>query len=294
MGKSLIKGTGVALVTPFNTQGEVDYKSLRNLVDTVILGGVDFVLAMGTTSEAATLNKEEKEEVLRIIIDEVNHRVPIVLGIGGNNTKTVIEDIKATNFDQIDAILSVVPYYNKPNQIGIMAHFSAIAEASPVDIILYNVPGRTSSNLSAKTVLELANQYSNIVAIKEASADFTQIMEIIKHKPDNFRVLSGDDALTLPLMSIGMEGVISVVANVYPNRMSSMLNAINEGDYDGAKNIHYDMLNLIDALFTEGNPAGIKSALQQKGIIEAENLRLPLVPVSQGLRETIKNLMSKA
>lgn len=294
MGKSLIKGTGVALVTPFNTQGEVDYKSLRNLVDTVILGGVDFVLAMGTTSEAATLNKEEKEEVLRIIIDEVNHRVPIVLGIGGNNTKTVIEDIKATNFDQIDAILSVVPYYNKPNQTGIMAHFSAIAEASPVDIILYNVPGRTSSNLSAKTVLELANQYSNIVAIKEASADFTQIMEIIKHKPDNFRVLSGDDALTLPLMSIGMEGVISVVANVYPNQMSSMLNAINEGDYDGAKNIHYDMLNLIDALFMEGNPAGIKSALQQKGIIEAENLRLPLVPVSQGLRETIKNLMSKA
>ena len=294
MGKSLIKGTGVALVTPFNTQGEVDYKSLRNLVDTVILGGVDFVLAMGTTSEAATLNKEEKEEVLRIIIDEVNHRVPIVLGIGGNNTKAVIEDIKATNFDQIDAILSVVPYYNKPNQTGIMAHFSAIAEVSPVDIILYNVPGRTSSNLSAKTVLELANQYSNIVAIKEASADFTQIMEIIKHKPDNFRVLSGDDALTLPLMSIGMEGVISVVANVYPNQMSSMLNAINEGDYDGAKNIHYDMLNLIDALFMEGNPAGIKSALQQKGIIEAENLRLPLVPVSQGLRETIKNLMSKA
>ncbi len=291
MNVNLIQGTGVALVTPFNNLGEVDYKSLRNLVDTVIFKGVEFVVAMGTTSEAATLNKEEKAEVLRIIIDEVDNRVPIVLGIGGNNTKLVVEEIKFTNFENIDAILSVAPYYNKPSQEGMIAHFSAIAEISPVPIVLYNVPGRTSSNLSAKTVLKLANKYPNIVAIKEASADFSQIMEIIKNKPSNFKVLSGDDALTLPLMSIGMEGVISVVANIFPNKMSSMLKAINVGDFDGAKDIHYKMIDLTNALFTEGNPAGIKSALQQKGIIEYDNLRLPLVPVSLDLKNDIKSLL---
>jgi 4-hydroxy-tetrahydrodipicolinate synthase len=288
---TLIKGTGVALVTPFDTSGEVDYQSLRNLVDTVIFKGVDFVVAMGTTSEAATLTKDEKQEVVRTIIDEVDNRVSIVLGLGGNNTQAVIEEIKTTNFEKIDAILSVAPYYNKPSQEGMIAHFSAIAEVSPVDIVLYNVPGRTSSNLSAQTVLKLANSYSNIIAVKEASSDFSQIMEIIQNKPDHFKVLSGDDALTLPLMSIGMEGVISVVANVFPNQMSSLINAINVGDYDEAKNIHYKILNLTNALFEEGNPSGIKAALQHKGIIESDNLRLPLVPISEPLKTKIKNLL---
>ena len=288
---TLIKGTGVALVTPFDTSGEVDYQSLRNLVDTVIFKGVDFVVAMGTTSEAATLTKNEKQEVVRTIIDEVDNRVSIVLGLGGNNTQAVIEEIKTTNFEKIDAILSVAPYYNKPSQEGMIAHFSAIAEVSPVDIVLYNVPGRTSSNLSAQTVLKLANSYSNIIAVKEASSDFSQIMEIIQNKPDHFKVLSGDDALTLPLMSIGMEGVISVVANVFPNQMSSLINAINVGDYDEAKNIHYKILNLTNALFEEGNPSGIKAALQHKGIIESDNLRLPLVPISEPLKTKIKNLL---
>jgi len=291
MNLELIKGTGVALITPFDSKGEVDYKSLKDLVDHVICKGVDFVVAMGTTSEAATLNEKEKEDVLKTIIEEVDNRVPIVLGIGGNNTKVVVETIKATNFDKIDAILSVAPYYNKPNQEGMIAHFSAIAEASPKPIILYNVPGRTSSNLTASTVLKLANTFKNIIAVKEASADFSQIMEIIKNKPKGFKVLSGDDALTLPLMSIGMEGVISVVANVKPEEMSSMLKEIYIGNCDEAKEIHYKMLDLINALFEEGNPSGIKSALQQVGIIENETLRLPLVSVSDGLRKKIKALV---
>lgn len=291
MNTNLIQGTGVALVTPFDSIGEVDYKSLKKLVDYVICKGVDFVVAMGTTSEAATLDKQEKEEVLKVITNQVENRVPVVLGVGGNNTKVVVDEINTRNFDKIDAILSVAPYYNKPSQEGMIAHFSAIAEASPVPIVLYNVPGRTSSNLSAETVIKLAESYSNIIAVKEASADFTQIMEIIKKKPKGFKVLSGDDALTLPLMSIGMEGVISVVANILPEEMSNMLKAVNLGDCDAAKDIHYKMLDLTNALFEEGNPVGVKSALQQADIIKTDTLRLPLVSASEKLRKTIKSLL---
>jgi len=292
MNTDLIKGAGVALVTPFDSLGQVDYGSLKKLVDHVICKGIDFIVAMGTTSEAATLSKDEKEKVLNTIIEENSKRVPLVVGIGGNNTQLVIDEIQTKNFDKIDAVLSVVPYYNKPSQEGMLAHFSAIAEASPVPIILYNVPGRTASNLSAKTVLTLANKYDNIIGVKEASSDFIQIMEIIKNKPEKFRVLSGDDALTLPLLSIGMEGVISVVANVYPSEMSLINKEAENGNYDGAREMHYKILDLTNALFEEGNPAGIKAALKAKDIIEHETLRLPLVSVSENLRKKIKSLLN--
>ncbi len=288
---NIIEGTGVALVTPFDKKGEVDYSSLQKLVDYVICNGVDFVLALGTTSEAVTLNKTEKEKVLETVIKQTEGRVPVVMGLGGNNTQAIIDDIKSRNFDKIDAILTVAPYYNKPTQNGIIAHFSAIAEVCPVPIILYNVPGRTSSNISANTVVTLANKYKNIVAVKEASADFDQIMQIIQNKPEGFKVLSGDDALTLALMAIGMEGVISVIANVLPDEMSTLINESVKGNYDEAREQHYKMLNLSNALFEEGKPAGVKAALKAKKIIKNETLRLPLVPVSDVLRKNIDSLL---
>lgn len=293
MNTDLINGTGVALVTPFNSIGDVDYKSLKKLVDHVICNKVDFIVALGTTSEAATLNKKEKEKVVEVIISENAGRVPIILGMGGNNTMAIKDEINSTNFDKIDGILSVAPYYNKPSQEGMLAHFSEIAEVSPVPIVLYNVPGRTSSNISAETVLKLAKKYSNIIAVKEASADFDQIMDIIKNKPKGFKVFSGDDALTLPLISIGMEGVISVIANVLPNQMSTMVREASNGKFDKAKDIHYQILDLTNALFAEGNPAGAKAALKQMDILEFDQLRLPLVPVSDKLRKHIVKLLAK-
>ena len=289
--KNTIKGTGVALVTPFLENGNVDFKSLEDLVDYVICNGVDFVLALGTTSEAATMNPNEKEEVLKSIIKQTDKRVPVVMGLGGNNTLAILEDIKTRNFEGIDAILTVAPYYNKPSQAGMLAHFSAIAEACPIPVILYNVPGRTSSNISADTVLTLANKYKNIVAVKEASADFDQIMQIIKNKPEHFKVLSGDDALTLPLMSVGMEGVISVVANTWPEKMSRLIRETVKGNCDEAKEIHYKMLDLTNAIFAEGNPAGVKAALMYQNVISKDNLRLPLVPVSKALRSEIESYL---
>ncbi len=291
MNTDLIKGAGVALVTPFDKFGQVDYTSLKKLVDYVICKGIDFIVAMGTTAEAATLSKSEKEKVLNTIIEENGKRVPLVVGIGGNNTQLIIDEIQTKNFDKIDAILSVVPYYNKPSQQGLLTHFSAIADAYPIPIILYNVPSRTACNLSAKTVLTLAKKHTNIIAIKEASGNFNQIMEIIKHKPEEFRVLSGDDALTLPSLSIGMEGVISVVANVLPAEMTLLNKEAENGNYDGARDIHYNILDLTNALFEEGNPAGIKAALKTKDIITDDTLRLPLVNVSNQLKEKINSLL---
>ncbi len=291
MEQMKFKGTGVALVTPFDKDGEVDTKSLKKLVKHVSEGGVDFLVVLGTTSEAATLNAQEKDLVIKTIIDANERALPIVLGMGGNNTAAVVEELKTGNFEGIDGFLSVAPYYNKPNQEGIIAHFSEIAKASPLPIILYNVPGRTSSNISAESCLFLAHEFENIVAVKEASANFDQIMQIIQYKPDNFAVLSGDDALTLPLMSIGMDGVISVTANAVPETMSGMVNDTLLGKYADAQNKHYQMLDLSNALFAEGNPAGVKSALKAKNIIDVECLRLPLVPVSEPLRKEIASLV---
>ncbi len=284
------QGTGVAIITPFNKEKQVDYQALEKLLEHIINGGVDFIVSMGTTSEAATLTEEEKEQVLSKVLRVVDNRKPVVLGIGGNNTQKVVETLKNTNFDQISGILSVAPYYNKPNQRGLYEHFSLIAKYSPRPVILYNVPGRTSSNISAETTLKLAHEFDHIVAVKEASGNFTQIMEIVKNKPDGFKVLSGDDALTLPLISIGVEGVISVVANAFPDRFSTMVRQALQGNFSKAKSIHYELIDIINQLFADGNPAGVKKALSLLNITE-EYLRLPLVEVNQDVAEKLSRLI---
>lgn len=293
MNLKLISGTGVALVTPFDKSGNVDYSSLQKLVNFVIEGGVDFVVALGTTAETATLNAEERINVKETIYEAVDGRVGFVVGAGGNNTQEVIESISNLDSEKVDAVLSVAPYYNKPNQRGIYAHFQAIANSTDLPIILYNVPGRTSSNILAETAIKLANDFSNIVGIKEASGNLGQIMEIIKCKPENFLLLSGDDALTLPILSLGGDGVISVVANAYPKIFSSMVNEmIHGGDRYAALRSHYQLLDITNALFSDGNPAGIKGILEIMNICD-NVLRLPLVPVEQNHYELLKKLNSK-
>jgi 4-hydroxy-tetrahydrodipicolinate synthase len=274
-----IRGTGVAIITPFNEDKTIDFPALGQLVEYLIKGGIDFLVVLGTTGESATLTSDERNQVLDYVIEVNNGRLPIVAGFGGNNTQAVINSIRARgDFSRIDAILSVAPYYNKPNQRGLVEHFTAIADASPVPVILYNVPGRTKSNINAETTLKLA-EHPNIMAIKEASGNFAQIMEIVRNKPDDFTVLSGDDAITLPLISIGVEGVISVVAMVYPELMSKMVRLALEGDYEQARQLHYKILPMTNAIFEDGNPAGVKAALSIKGMIKNQ-LRLPLVPVA--------------
>ncbi len=281
-----ITGTGVAIVTPFLSNGEIDYNSLSDLLNSLIENGVDFIVGLGTTSEAVTLTSDEKNEVMRHVIDVVNSRVPVVMGIGGNNTNAVVNEIQNTDFKGISAILSVAPYYNKPNQRGIYEHFRAIAENSIVPIIIYNVPGRTSSNISAETTIKLAQDFSNIIAVKEASGNLEQVMEIIKNKPNEFSVLSGDDALTFPMIALGADGVISVVANAFPKDFSRMVNFARNSNNVEAREIHYKILGIINLLFADGNPAGIKAALEIFGVI-GNNLRLPMVPV---LHELYLNL----
>ena len=277
-----IKGTGVAIVTPFFNGGEIDYNGLKKLLNHIIDNGIDFIVGLGTTSEAVTLTSDEKKKVMKYLIEEVNNRVPVVMGIGGNNTSAVVNEIQDTDFKGISAILSVAPYYNKPNQRGLYEHFKAIAEVSIVPIILYNVPGRTSSNISAETTLKLAHEFDNIIAVKEASGDLNQIMEIMMNKPEGFSVLSGDDALTFPMIILGAEGVISVVANTFPKEFSQMVANARNNSIDEASKIHYNLLEIINLLFADGNPAGIKAALEIQGIM-GNNLRLPMVPVSHDL-----------
>ncbi len=281
-----LKGLGVALITPFDKNNDVDFIALEKVINH-IKKDIDYLIVFGTTSEAPTLTEKEKAEILKKI--KSLYADHIILGIGGYNTKEVIEKIKSQDFKQIDAILSVAPYYNKPNQKGLIAHFEAIANNSPVPIVLYNVPSRTSSNLEAATTLKLA-QHPNIIAIKEASGNFAQIMKIMQNKPDDFVVVSGDDALTLPLMSIGVEGLISVIGNAYPKITRNIVKSILKGDLHNAQKFHYKLLPLIEAIFKEGNPAGIKALLSIKGLIQ-NNLRLPLVPVSNNLVEEIKNII---
>lgn len=286
-----LKGTGVALVTPFNTDGSVDFVSLEKLVNHCINGGLEYLVALGTTGESATLNKSEKKQVVDCITKTANGRVPVVIGIGGNNTADVIETIKNTDFTGITAILSVSPYYNKPTQEGIYQHYKAIAEVAPKPIILYNVPGRTSSNILPATTLRLANDFKNIVAVKEASGNMEQIMDIIQHKPEGFLVISGDDALTLPIIAAGGDGVISVVANAFPKQFSDMVRHTLKGDVAAARPLHYSLTEIIKLLFAEGNPGGVKAALKQLGVMD-DNVRLPLVKVTQNtysqLEERVK------
>jgi len=283
-------GTGVALVTPFHNDKTIDFEGLTRVTEHVIEGGVDYIVVMGTTGESATLAKEEKKQVTDIIISIVNKRIPIVLGMGGNDTMHVTETIKKYNFSGISGILSVAPYYNKPTQKGLYEHFAAIAKASPLPVILYNVPGRTASNINAETVVSLAKKYPQIKGIKEASGNFTQIMQILRDKPQGFEVISGDDALTLPIIHLGGKGVISVIANSHPAYFSAIVKQALVHDYEKANPMHYRLLDLIAALFEEGSPAGVKACLEIMGVCKSM-VRLPLIPASNTLKDKLRTLM---
>ncbi|HCC71680.1 MAG TPA: 4-hydroxy-tetrahydrodipicolinate synthase [Bacteroidales bacterium] len=281
-------GLGVAMITPFKSDRSVDFKALELITNHIIDGGCDYLVVLGTTSEAATLNQEEKEAVISYIKEINNGRAGIVLGIGGNNTQHVVDIIRQTDFEGIDGILSVAPYYNKPGQKGIILHFKEIAAASPVPVILYNVPGRTSSNIDAETCLELAWSFSSIKAIKEASGDFSQIMKIINGKPEDFHVISGDDLTALPLISLGVSGVISVLGNAFPNEWKEMVSLALSSKYKSAREIHYKYSELINLLFVDGNPAGIKSVMNCLGLSQ-NYLRLPLTSVSRSTSAKINS-----
>ncbi len=290
MQSEIFNGTGVALITPFDDGGNIDYPSLQNLLDYIINGGINFIAMQGTTGEPSTLTPQERQELRKFVVEYVNNRVPIMYGIGGNNTAAILDELKHTEFKGIDAILSISPYYTKPNQRGIYEHFKAIAATSPVPVVLYNVPGRTARNVDAQTVVKLANDCPNIIAVKEASGNMSQIMNIINNKPDSLSLISGDDSLTLPMYSLGATGVISVVANVVPKQFSEMVNLCAKGDFKAAAKIHFKLLDLMNALFEDGSPAGAKAALAHLGIIK-ENLRLPLVPVCDCVRQKIVTIV---
>lgn len=285
-----LKGMGVALITPFKADKTVDYDALARLLEYQIKNGVDYLVALGTTAETATLTTDEKKSLREFIVERVHGRVPLVIGIGGNNTMSVINEINSTDLSHFSAILSVVPYYNKPSQEGIYQHYSAIAKASPLPVILYNVPGRTGVNMTAETSLRLAKEHANIVGIKEASGNITQMDEIIKNKPDDFMVISGDDGITFPLITLGAVGVISVIGNAFPREFSRMVRLALNGDYDNALLIHHRFTELFSLLFVDGNPAGVKCLLHAMGYIENE-LRLPLVPTRITTYEKIRKVL---
>jgi 4-hydroxy-tetrahydrodipicolinate synthase len=287
-----LTGTGVALVTPFRNDDSIDFNALKKIVDHVINGGVEYLVVMGTTGENPVLTEQEQKAVLNYVAEVSEKKVPIVFGIGGNNTQDVVTRIKNTDFEHIDAILSATPYYNKPNQKGLYIHYKTLASASPVPMILYNVPGRTSVNLTAETTLSLANDFENIIGVKEASGNFNQVMQILKNKPKDFIVISGDDTYTLPYIALGMQGVISVTANAYPKEFSDMVRASLKHDFKTAQKLHYKLLDFSDSLFVEGSPAGVKAALEILGIT-SKYVRLPLASVSRETYSLIGNLMKK-
>ena len=280
MIETRLKGMGVALITPFKEDGSVDYDALLRLVDYQLENGTDFLCVLGTTAETPTLTKEEKGKVKRTIIDRVNGRLPILLGVGSNSTQAVVDSVKNDDMTGVDALLVVVPYYNKPSQEGIYQHYKAVAEATDLPIVLYNVPGRTGVNMTAETTLRLANDFENIVAIKEASGNIAQMDEIIKNKPEGFDVISGDDGITFPLITLGAVGVISVLGNAFPREFSRMTQLALEGDYVNALPIHHQFAEMCNLLFVDGNPAGVKAMLSIMGMVE-NKLRLPLVPARQ-------------
>jgi 4-hydroxy-tetrahydrodipicolinate synthase len=285
-------GTGVAIVTPFRNDGSIDFKSLGRLLEHIVKGGVNYVVVLGTTGESVTLTKDEKKAVVNFVTDTVSGRIPVVVGIGGNNTQEIIDTINQTDFSGIDAILSVAPYYNKPSQQGLYLHFKAIATTCPVPVIIYNVPGRTGSNISADTTLKLAGEFKSIVATKEASGNLAQIMHIINNKPKGFQVISGDDALALPIIAVGGSGVISVAANAYPKEISDMIDHAMKAEFSKANAIQYKMLEINNAMFEEGNPSGIKALLEILKIVP-NIVRLPLAPVSDTLYKKLEQLSKK-
>jgi 4-hydroxy-tetrahydrodipicolinate synthase len=284
-------GTGVALVTPFNQDKSVDFEGLKRLVNFQIDNGVNYLVVLGTTGEPATLTAEEKEQVKKTVIETNNGRLPLVIGIGGNNTMAVVNEIKTTDLSAFCAILSVSPYYNKPTQEGIYQHFKAISEASPLPIIMYNVPGRTGRNFEPKTILRLANDFNNIVAVKEAAGDMVQAMRIIQHKPKDFLVISGDDMIALPMTLVGGAGVISVIAQGLPKDFSEMIQEGLNGNVEKANALHYKVMDSIDYIFEECNPSGIKALLNAINVC-SEHVRLPLVEASGVLQQKINNFVA--
>ena len=293
MARNIFRGLGIALVTPFTPDGQVDYKSLKRLVEYQIDNGADFLCILATTGETPCLTQDEKEKITQLVKD-VNHgRLPILKGCGGNNTAAVVEELRTADWSGIHGILSVCPYYNKPSQEGLYQHFKAIAEASPLPVVLYNVPGRTGINLKPETTVRLANDCENIVAVKEASGSLEQVDEIIKNKPQRFDVLSGDDALTFSMVASGAAGVISVIGNALPKEFSRMIRLEFQGEYEPARKIHHMFTELYSLLFVDGNPAGVKALLHEMGFIENQ-LRLPLVPTKvstlQKMAEILKSL----
>lgn len=287
------RGLGVALVTPFRSNGGIDYAGLEKLLEHQITGGVDYVVSMGTTGESVTLTKEEKKQLLATTVELVRNRVPVVLGVGGNNTAEVIETLNGFEMDGVDGILSVSPYYNKPTQEGIYQHFKAIAQVSLRPIILYNVPGRTGSNMSAETTVRLAKDFKNVVAIKEASGNLDQMGTILKHKPADFMLISGDDTLTLPAIAIGGVGVISVVGNALPAETSNLVHAALKGDIVTARKEHLRLIEIINLLFAEGNPGGIKYVMKALGIC-GDHMRLPLVNISEATEKKLYQALADA
>ena len=281
-----IKGTGVALVTPFLADGAIDFNGLTNLVNHVIDGGLSYLVVLGTTGETAILSVEEKDQVLVHVKEVNNGRLPVVIGIGGNNTAAIVEEFERVDLTGVDAILSASPYYNKPTQEGIYQHYKLLSEHSPLPLILYNVPGRTASNMTAETTLRLAHDFENIVAMKEASGDLSQVMEILKEKPADFLLISGEDALNFPIITCGGAGVISVLANSQPKLTADVVNFSLKSENEKARELHYKSLDFINLLFAEGNPAGVKAALKLQGIC-GDEVRMPLMKASEKLTEKL-------
>ncbi len=283
---------GVALVTPFKQDKSIDFDALARLLEYQIKNGVDYMVVLGTTAETATLSSSEKKQVREFIVERVAGRLPLVIGIGGNNTMALVEELKTADLSQFQAVLSVVPYYNKPSQEGIYQHYKAIATASPIPVILYNVPGRTGVNMTAETTLRLAREFDNIIGVKEASGNISQMDDIIKNKSEDFMVISGDDGITFPLITLGAVGVISVIGNAFPKEFSRMVRLALQGDYERALTIHHRFTELFSLLFVDGNPAGVKCLLHAMGFIENE-LRLPLVPTRITTYEKIRHVLEQ-
>jgi len=288
--RQTLYGTGVALVTPFKSNFEVDLDALSRIIDFVINGGTEYVVTLGITGETPALSKEEKIAIIRFTYEKVNGRVPVVVGIGGNNTHEVISELETFPLDKSVAILSASPYYNKPSQEGIFQHYKALAAASPKPVILYNVPGRTGRNMTADTTLRLANEVPNIAGIKEASGDMAQCMQILRDRPANFLVVSGDDALVLPQIACGMDGVISVAANAFPQQFTHMIRQCLKGDFKAAKSLNDVLIEAYDLMFAENNPAGVKAFMAELGLL-SNYLRLPMVPLSEGIHQKVKGYL---
>lgn len=287
-----LRGMGVALLTPFKEDESVDFDALRRLVEYLLVNNTDFLCILATTAETPTLSEEEKHEIKNLVVTQVKGRIPIIMGVGGNNTRDVVRTLETKDFSGIDGILSVVPYYNKPSQEGIYQHFKTIAQATELPIVLYNVPGRTGINMTAETTLRIANDFQNVIAIKEASGNITQMDDIIKNRPSNFNVISGDDGITFPLITLGAVGVISVIGNAFPKEFSKMVRLALQGDFANALTIHHKFTELFKLLFVDGNPAGVKAMLNVMGMIQ-NKLRLPLVPTRITTFESMRKILNE-